>query len=119
MQCENAEGVWIHDYVVDQDEILTFNNIKESITGAAFDFTYHINENFKFYSEAAMLIGSKDYYLPNEDALQWQPGLGLIPFGLKGLPVPENNGASTIAVPFLINLYGDLPSFLCSVKKVS
>ena len=41
------------------------------------------------------------------------------PLGLNGLPVPENKGASTIAVPFLINVYGDLPSFLCSVKKVS
>ena len=87
--CEAAGGIWVHDYVVTQNEVITFDTIKESVTGAAFDFTYHINENFKFYSEAAMLIGSKSYTLPNQDE-EWQPGWGLIPFGLKGHYGPFN-----------------------------
>ena len=70
------------DYSITQDEILTFDSIKESVTGAGFDFTYHINQNFKFYSEAAMLISSKDHTFSNGKA--WEPGYGLIPFGLKG-----------------------------------
>jgi len=68
--------------ITDQDEIINFTDLKESLTGVAFDFTYHINQNFKFYSEAAMLISSEEYTFSN--GKKWQPGYGLIPFGLKG-----------------------------------
>ena len=68
--------------ITNQDEIIKFSDLKESVTGAAFDFTYHINQNFKFYSEAAILVSSKEYTFSNGE--KWQPGYGLIPFGLKG-----------------------------------
>ena len=70
------------DFSVTQDEVLTFSSLKESVTGAGLDFTYHINQNFKFYSEAAILGSSKEYTFSNGE--KWQPGYGLIPFGLKG-----------------------------------
>ena len=41
------------------------------------------------------------------------------PTGFNGLPVPLKTGASIIWLPFLINLYGESPFFLCSCLNVS
>ena len=77
----------------------------------------YISESCCIDIEAKIFEGIKNgYIVASSDGLNMEH---IMPFGLKGLPVPENTGASTIAVPFLINLYGDVPSFLCSVKKVS
>ena len=43
----------------------------------------------------------KGYIVASSDGLNIEH---IIPFGLKGLPVPENTGASTIAVPFLMKV---------------
>lgn len=71
------------DNILNPDRVITFEDLSESITGVSIDFTYHINENFKLYSEFAKLMSSrKDLILPNGE--QWSPGYGLIPIALKG-----------------------------------
>ena len=71
------------DWVIEEDKDITFTELSESITGIAADFTYHINENFKLYSEFSILSSGKTYDLPNGQGT-FRPGYGLIPFGLKG-----------------------------------
>jgi len=70
--------------ITNPDQIITFDDLSETITGISIDFTYHINENFKLYSEFAKLFSSNDeLFLPNTDTT-WSPGYGLIPIALKG-----------------------------------
>ena len=77
----------------------------------------YISDSCFIEIDAKIFDGIKNgYIVASSDGLNIEQ---IIPFGLNGLPVPENTGASTIAVPFLINLYGDSPSFLCSVRNVS
>ena len=70
------------DNQLNPDEVVTFEELEESVTGIAADFTYHINENFKLYSEFAKLTNSKSNQAPNGQI--FDPGWGMIPLGLKG-----------------------------------
>lgn len=69
--------------ITNQKQIVTFSDLKESISGISLSLTYHINENFKFYSEAAKLV-SKCEDCTLLDGLDWSPGYGLTPVGFKG-----------------------------------
>ena len=55
--------------------------MEENTTGIAIDFTYHINENFRIYSEFAKLI-TEDYLAPNNET--FNGGWGMIPLGFRG-----------------------------------
>lgn len=68
--------------ITNQKKKVTFSDLKESVSGLALNLTYYINENFKFYSEAAKLFSSKKYLLSDES--EWSPGYGLTPFGFRG-----------------------------------
>jgi len=68
--------------ITDQDQIITFDDLEERVTGIAVDFTYHINENFKLYSEFSKLTNSKSHIKPNNET--FDPGWGMIPLGLRG-----------------------------------
>ena len=69
--------------ITNQKQIVTFSDLKESVSGLGVSLTYHINQNFKFYSEAAKLISKcEDCILP--DGSDWSPGYGLTPIGFKG-----------------------------------
>ena len=70
------------DNQLNPDEVVTFNDLKESVTGISVDFTYHINQNFKLYSEFAKLNNSKSNQNPNGETFDL--GFGMIPLGLKG-----------------------------------
>tara|TARA_B100000614_G_C14562973_1_gene497846 strand:- start:1888 stop:3447 length:1560 start_codon:yes stop_codon:yes gene_type:complete len=67
--------------ITNQQQKITFKDLKENTTGIGIDFTYHINENFKLYSEFAKLI-TEDYLAPNNEI--FNAGWGMIPFGFKG-----------------------------------
>tara|TARA_B100002052_G_scaffold263258_1_gene258261 strand:- start:3132 stop:4688 length:1557 start_codon:yes stop_codon:yes gene_type:complete len=67
--------------ITNQQQKITFEDLEESMTGIAVDFTYHINENFKLYSEFSKLF-SEDYKSPNDES--FNAGWGMIPLGLKG-----------------------------------
>tara|TARA_B110000014_G_scaffold264275_1_gene264559 strand:+ start:1072 stop:2649 length:1578 start_codon:yes stop_codon:yes gene_type:complete len=69
--------------ITNQKERITFDDLKESVSGVAIDFTYHINQNFKFYSEFGTLISKCDDCI-HPDGEKWNPGYGLTPVGLKG-----------------------------------
>ena len=69
--------------ITNQHEIITFSDLEESISGVALDLTYHINQNFKFYSEFATLLSQcSDCIHP--DGSEWSPGYGMVPFGFRG-----------------------------------
>jgi len=68
--------------ITNQDQAITFEDLKERVTGIGVDFTYHINENFKLYSEFAKLTNSKSNQAPNSE--MFDPGWGMIPLGLRG-----------------------------------
>ena len=76
------------DGELNPDQVITFDDLEESVTGVAIDFTYHINENFKFYSEFAKLFADNPISTP--DSLDWSPGYGMVPFGFKGHYGPFN-----------------------------
>tara|TARA_B100000427_G_scaffold326723_1_gene335927 strand:- start:290 stop:1411 length:1122 start_codon:yes stop_codon:yes gene_type:complete len=69
--------------ITNQKQIVTFSDLEESISGIGLSFTYHINQNFKFYSEFAQLISKcEDCIHPGGE--DWSPGYGLTPIGFKG-----------------------------------
>ena len=69
--------------ITNQKQIVTFSDLEESISGIGLSFTYHINQNFKFYSEFAQLISKcEDCIHPSGE--DWSPGYGLTPIGFKG-----------------------------------
>ena len=70
------------DNELNPDEVVTFLDLEENVTGVAIDFTYHINQNFKLYSEFAKLTNSKSNENPAGES--FEPGWGMIPLGLKG-----------------------------------
>ena len=85
-----AEDNWNSDleldpnsYIDNQKEKITFSDLKESVSGIGLSLTYYINENFKFYSEAAKLISKCDDCILS-DGTEWVPGYGLTPFGFRG-----------------------------------
>tara|TARA_B100000676_G_scaffold222572_1_gene219776 strand:+ start:1048 stop:2631 length:1584 start_codon:yes stop_codon:yes gene_type:complete len=87
---EEAFANWNSDLQLDPNNIIdnqkdkiTFSDLKESVSGLGLSLTYYINENFKFYSEAAKLFSKcEDCIL--SDGSKWTPGYGLTPFGFRG-----------------------------------
>ena len=69
------------DQELNPDEIFNNERLKESISGVSLDFTYHINQNFKLYSEFAKL-NSDSYSDPNGKS--FSAGWGMVPLGLRG-----------------------------------
>ena len=87
---EEAEQYWDSEEPLDTDgEItyqkpeITFSDLEESVSGIGLDLTYHINQNFKFYSEFATLMSQCDDCI-HPDGEKWSPGYGLTPIGFKG-----------------------------------
>ena len=87
---EEALANWNSDLELDPNDVvdnkknrITFSDLKESVSGLGLSLTYYINENFKFYSEAAKLFSKcQDCIL--SDGSEWSPGFGLTPFGFRG-----------------------------------
>ena len=87
---EDALANWGSDLPLDTNDFIdnkkvevTFSDLKESVSGLGLSLTYHINQNFKFYSEVAQLMSNcKDCLHP--DGKDWSPGYGLTPIGFKG-----------------------------------
>ena len=87
---EEALANWNSDLELDPNDIIdnqkdriTFSDLKESVSGIGLSLTYYINENFRFYSEAAKLF-SKCQDCTLSDGSEWRPGYGLTPFGFRG-----------------------------------
>ena len=87
---DEALANWDSDLELDPNNIIdnqkveiTFSDLKESVSGIGLSLTYYINENFKFYSEAAKLFSKCDD-CKLTDGSDWSPGYGLTPFGFRG-----------------------------------
>ncbi|MFL2989069.1 hypothetical protein DBW61_02285 [bacterium] len=74
----------IDGIITNRKQRLTYSDLKESVTGLGLDLTYHINQNFKFYSEFGQLFSSEEYLFPNSDESNWSLGYGFTPIGFRG-----------------------------------